>query len=145
MINNLTNMSINIYLPDISQIAQGFKDVQLDNIGSTLDTFKKNGAPATPAGSILKNLVTKSADESSVIPSKDDVSDSSEILNNPFNTLASRFEQVPLIRVNTKNVTVQVPFIYSEEITSYGAKLEAYLKSSSKNLKERENIIRDLR
>jgi hypothetical protein len=145
MINNLTNMSINVYLPDISQLAQWFKDVQLDNIGTIFDTFKKWWNPTSPAGSILKNLVTKSSDESSVIPSKDDVSDTSDIINNPFNGLSSRFEQVPLIRVNTKNVTVQVPFIYSEEITSYSAKLQAFLKTSANNLKERENLIKDLR
>ena len=59
-------------------------------------------------------------------------------MGNPFDALSSRFEQVPLIKVNTKNVTIQVPFIYNEDLISYGAKLDAYGKETEKSLQKRE-------
>lgn len=144
MINNLTNMSINVYLPDVSQLMQWFKNVRLDEINKVADNFKQQPwSSNTPAGSILKNLVTKAEWEKSAT-SQSDVSELGWIINNPFNALSSWFEQVPLIKVNTKNVTVQVPYIYSEDLTKYTAQAESYSKQIEKDLRQWEYLIQDL-
>jgi hypothetical protein len=58
--NNLTNMSINISLHDISQLAQGFKNINLsESVQGFKDEYGKNGNSSSPAGQVLKNLVTK--------------------------------------------------------------------------------------
>ena len=144
MINNLTNMSINVYLPDISQLMQWFKDVRLDEINRISESFKEtpNGGN-TPAGNILKNLVTKAEWENSAT-SQSDVSELGWIINNPFNSLSSWFEQVPLIKVSTKNVTVQVPYIYSEDLTRYTAQIETYEKQIEKSLRDWDYFIKDM-
>lgn len=72
----------------------------------------------------MKNLVTRTKGESINPVGKSDVSELGSIVNNPIDALSAWFEQVPLIRVNTKNVTVQVPFIYSEELTRYYAQVK---------------------
>ena len=83
--------------------------------------FQQNpSGSSTPAGSILKNLVTK-ADGDKLPATKSEVTQLSNMVSNPFSALSSWFEQVPLIKVSTRNVTVQVPFIYNDELVRYTA------------------------
>jgi hypothetical protein len=144
MINNLTNMSINVYLPDISQLMQWFKNVRLDEIKNVADNFNKTPwSSSTPAWTILKNLVTK-AQWDKTTTSQSDVSELWWIINNPFNALSSWFEQVPLIKVQTKNVTVQVPYIFNEDLVKYTAQAESYSKQLEKSVREWDYLIKDL-
>lgn len=145
IVNNLTNMSINIYLPDVTQLLQWFKNVRLDELNAIGDEFKKWGwntlgkkwlpADKTPAWQALKNLTNMW---------KWDVSDIWSVVNNPFDSLSSWFEQVPLIKVNTQNVTVQIPFLYSEDIIRYESQLTTYGKEIEKSVQEWERMIQDL-
>jgi hypothetical protein len=145
VINNLTNMSINISLPDISQLAQGFKNINLsESVQGFKDEFGKKNNSSSPAGQVLKNLVTKTKWENNIWTSQADVSDLGSTINNPFDALSTWFEQVPLIKVHTKNVTVQVPFVYNEELTKYTAQLQSLGKQSEKSIAERQWVIDDL-
>jgi len=65
----------------------------------------------------------------------------SDGFNNPFDQISKLFEQTPLIRINTTDVQVKVPFLYGEDIAKY----ESYLKSrgtrNKDTMKEREQIV----
>lgn len=76
--------------------------------------------------------------------SQEEVSDLSAITANPFNALSSWFDQVPMIRVNTKNVTIQIPFIYDEELSKYIAQAESYEKKLETNFDEWKTTVQDM-
>ncbi|MCF7835358.1 VCBS repeat-containing protein, partial [Candidatus Gracilibacteria bacterium] len=44
----------------------------------------------------------------------------SESLSNPFEYIGGLFSDVSLVKINTKNINIKVPMIYSEDILAYG-------------------------
>ncbi len=140
--NNLTNMSINITIPDPSNIFDGFKNLDLGWLDAVTEWFKKDASGTSPAGSALKDLVTISSGDM-LWTKQEEVANLSAITSNPFNALSSWFEQVPMIRVNTKNVTIQIPFIYPEELSKYIAQAEAYSEKIESNIDEWKKWVDD--
>lgn len=69
-------------------------------------------------------MISKSEGDSTAWVNQGDVTNLSAITSNPFNALSDWFDKVPMINVDTQNVTVQVPFIYSEELTKYIAQTQ---------------------
>ena len=51
----------------------------------------------------------------------------SQGINNPFDELAKLFEQTPLININTRDIQVQVPMLYAEDIARYESQLKTWI------------------
>lgn len=142
--NNLTNMSINITIPDIGSLGEWFKNADYSWLGEVIDVFKKTEWWPSPASDALKDMISKSEGDSTAWVNQGDVTNLSAITSNPFNALSDWFDKVPMINVDTQNVTVQVPFIYSEELTKYIAQTQWYLKVLEQSARERERLIQDM-
>jgi hypothetical protein len=120
-----------------------FKNVRIDEISKVAESFKQTPWGWTsPASTTLKNLVN-TAEWDRWAVTRNDITELWSVVNNPFNALSSWFEQVPLIKVNTRNVTVQVPYIFNDDLTRYTAQLRDYEKQLQTQLKEWERFIAD--
>lgn len=60
IINNLTNLSVNLYLPDISTMFEGFENLSLDKLGSLYNEVRSQ-TNQTPSAreSVAQRLFTK--------------------------------------------------------------------------------------
>jgi hypothetical protein len=141
LINNLTNLSINLTLPDVTNLTDWFKNLNFTDLKSVTATYTDKGKNGkTEAGTILKNLTTKTKWEEFLPVWKSDVSDLSALTSNPIDAIADWFESVPLIHVSTRNVNIQVPFIYNEELKRYTAQMEDFGKQAGTTVKEWETL-----
>lgn len=152
MINNLTNMQIGVYLPDLSQLWEGF-DHLADQVSSNdyRSGFKTNDFQEFwwqfgNSGDTIRNQPDLfswkfSQQLRSYTINQSSLNNLSDGFNNPFDQISKLFEQTPLIRINTTDVQVKVPFLYGEDIAKY----ESYLKSrgtrNKDTMKEREQIV----
>lgn len=145
VINNMTAMTITVTMPDISGMTDWMENLDFEKLKADLaEPFTKTESWPSPAGQALQNLVTRTDGE--MLPAgQNEVSELSMITSNPFNALGAWFEGIPLISVSSKNVTVQVPFIYDENLTKYAAQLESYEKQIKDKIEERDLFIKDIR
>ncbi|NCQ82454.1 hypothetical protein GW750_06750 [bacterium] len=60
---------------------------------------------------------------------------------NPFDALSQMFESVPLVNITTQDVTIQIPFIYAEDITRYSAYLKARLDKNTLTFQQRSELL----
>lgn len=60
----------------------------------------------------------------------------SDTVSNPFDALSSFFENVPLVKINTRNINIQVPFITQNDLIKYKAYLKDWLTRNEKILKD---------
>jgi hypothetical protein len=60
---------------------------------------------------------------------------------NPFEKLEVMFAEVPLINIRTENITVKVPMISSEDISSYAHMSKNWIEKQEKVLKEWEDFL----
>jgi len=61
---------------------------------------------------------------------------------NPFDKMVAMFEEVPLINLRTENITVTVPMISSEDITSYVSMSKNWIAQQEKILEEWMNLFK---
>lgn len=144
-------MQIGIYLPDFSQLGQGWDtlDKQLASaqaMTGAIDHFKTFGQQFgsqgdgitsqedTFSGSFIEGLRNATINQSSL-------QHLSNGFNNPFDQVEELFKQIPLIRINQKDVTVKVPMIYAEDITKYESYLKAYLERNKKIIEDRTDLL----
>lgn len=140
IINNLTKMTIQVNLPDMSQMAQWF-----DTIGNLWDTIKKLNAQDDAAwyttslnrvttGNVLTGLKAQfSRQQWATISNK--------IGQNPFEAIAMMFKEVPLINLSTKDINVKIPSLTTEEITKYGSYLQAWMAKNAQIVEDRSKIL----
>ena len=53
-------------------------------------------------------------------------------ISNPFDAIEGMFKDVPLIKVNTRNINIQVPFIGQEDIARYKSFLNDWVSRNEK-------------
>lgn len=127
IINNLTNMQIWIYLPDLSQLGAWF-DTLWQQLGGQ-DSSDISVIPSTP---IVNNPNTFSGNFISQVRNstikQSELNNFSTTLNNPFKEIEKLFQQTPLININSQDVIVNIPMIYSEDITRYEAHLKSWIE-----------------
>jgi len=58
------------------------------------------------------------------------------LVNNPFESLVNLFENVPLVRLQTKDIVVNVPMLTTENILKYSNYLKSWLNQQQKILKK---------
>ncbi len=137
IINNFTNMQIGIYLPDLTQLWKGF-----DTLWSQISTQEEQ-IPNSP--DIANNINTFSGNLISQVRNstikQSEINNLSTTLNNPFKEIEKLFEQTPLININTQDVVVNVPMIYSEDITRYEAHLKSWIERNKQTAADRQSLI----
>ena len=69
------------------------------------------------------------------LASRDQVSSRSEY-DNPFKALEEAFSETPLINISTQDITVNIPMIASEDITSYISMSQSWMDRQMKILEE---------
>ncbi|MBP6910638.1 hypothetical protein KBC03_03480 [Patescibacteria group bacterium] len=128
---------MNLYLPELSTLFQGFDNLSLDKLGSLYNSVQRQTSSTeatTPSArqSVVKRLFTKEG-----------MKQNSNAVSNPFDALSTMFENVPLIKVNTRNINIQIPFISQEDLVKYKAYLDDRLKRNEKILQEWTMVAQD--
>lgn len=152
MINNLTNMQIGVYLPDVTDLGKWF-----DTLGAQLGTgdrkkdFKQvwqsfvtdnqaNEIDLTGGGKLARWINNSSAFLRKIAPNQAALQSLSDGLNNPFDQVAKLFENTPLIQINSRDIQVKVPMIYEEDISRYTSYLTTRWERNQVIIKDRETI-----
>ncbi|MBO4515900.1 hypothetical protein J5751_00230 [bacterium] len=68
--------------------------------------------------------------------SRDQISSWSDYTN-PFDKLAEAFSETPLINISTQDITVNVPMLTSDDITSYVSMSQTWVNRQSEILSKR--------
>lgn len=136
LINNFTTMQIGVYLPDLTQLWQGFDSLgqQLqsdDNIFSTNTISKTSNDSSNDVMTNIKNELI----------SEEQITNLSDTISNPFETISKLFEQVPLINISTQDIVVNIPMLYSEDVTRYQAELSSRWERNTQVAKDWEGLI----
>lgn len=139
IINNLTNLSVNLYLPELSTLFQGFDNLSMDKLGKLYgevqrQTDTNNNSDQTPSArqKVVQRLFTKAG-----------MKENSNAVSNPFDALSTMFENVPLIKVNTRNINIQIPFVSQEDIVKYKAYLDDRIKRNERVVQDWAMIAQD--
>lgn len=114
-----------------SQI-EGDTDTLLDTNNTTSSEIINN--PNTFSGSFISSV------RNSTIK-KSEVDSLSTTLNNPFKEIEKLFEQTPLVNINTQDVVVNVPMLYSEDITRYEAQLQSWIERNKQTAADRTSLL----
>lgn len=140
IINNLTKMSVEVRLPDMTQMMQGFDE--LDSLWETyrqLNTEDEEQWYISPSVQIHSgNLLTWLKAQFS---QQQWSSISKKIGQNPFDAIAMMFEEVPLINISTKEINLKIPLLTSDEIDKYSTYLKARGDNNKKVLKQWEQSV----
>lgn len=145
VLNNLTTMTLGIYLPDVTQLVQGFDTLNSDNRHETMEDIRLTQQDPLSRAQLQANEAAGSEEADATRISEwpgsavrnswveqQDVMALSNPLSNPFETISELFTQVPLINVNTQDINIQVPMIYAEDINRY----TQYLKTRSQEQRD---------
>ncbi|MDD3263232.1 MAG: VCBS repeat-containing protein [Candidatus Absconditabacteria bacterium] len=138
MINNLTTLTINVTLPDISQLADGFGGLFSATAWNSASEESDNGQfdyikDAEGFGSKLK-----------AITSRQTYAAASSATNNPFESLITIFQSIPLVDLYTKDVVIKIPLPTSDDIVKYENYGRTWLDNQKKILKKWLEAVHEL-
>jgi len=168
VLNNMTKMTIGIIFPDFSDIFAGFDKITVDNLAVWDDDYWDCDEDSTNYACELEAKtdyderawyiqdINKQKSESkdpaffdkletvvqNNILQKEQLSNASNKMSNPFEALAAMFEEVELINLNTEDINIKVPFIYSEDIISYMNYLQSWLQQNKIVVRERDYMFK---
>jgi hypothetical protein len=148
IINNFTNMQIGVYLPDVSQLGEWFETIgeqltarenktwYINNLTTVFEKSSniKSSTIDTFSGNLIQKMRNYTINKSSL-------NELSNGINNPFEELAKMFEKTPLIRINSVDIAVNIPMIYTEDISKYEAYLKTRIKRNQDTIKDREVLL----
>jgi len=128
IINNLTNMTIGVYLPDITTLFQWFDQLTLEK----LREYQKV-ANNTQTFDLRREISqewwfveTIDSNARRFLPQKANFDHLASSISNPFEAIQSLFSAVPLIDIATRDIVLQVPMLTADEVTRYSSYLEAW-------------------
>ncbi|WP_213348475.1 FG-GAP repeat domain-containing protein [Candidatus Vampirococcus lugosii] len=133
IINNLTQMTIYIYLPDLSQVSEGFEKVNIENFTNIISDVNNRIDG-------LLNSMSNPESPIDYLPSQEVYRNLSQTASNPFDAISTLFNDIPLINFETRNISIQVPMISSEEIERYLTYLNGRLDRNKGIVEEWTNI-----
>lgn len=146
--NNLTKMTIQLDLPDISTVFEWF-----DKIGNIQETYKAINIAnesawyiqdLSGAGVDLKPNSTGGEIARTEKLSKKNISNlSQQVGENPFQAVQEIFKEVPLINIDTKDLNVKIPALTSEDINKYVNYLSLWIEKNEKILEDWTNTINE--
>ncbi|OQB42503.1 MAG: hypothetical protein BWY04_00203 [candidate division CPR1 bacterium ADurb.Bin160] len=76
--------------------------------------------------------------------SRDQITDLSNSISNPFVALEQMFKDIDLINIQTENITVKVPMITSDDIVAYISMATEWIKQQEKVLDKRFDLFKAL-
>ena len=129
LLNNLTKMTISVTLPNVTDLVKWFWSFDEAN-----KQVKALSTPFTTSKSVLgtgTNIVNTIAG----LWSTKNYTAASDLVNNPFDSLVNMFQNVPLIRLQTKDIIINVPMVTSENILKYTNYLKTWLNNQARILR----------
>lgn len=140
MINNLTKLTINVTLPDVSQLADGFDS--LFSAADWSDASEKSQEDDANYANVSKDQST--LDNLKAIWSKQNFNAMTSSVNNPFESLITMFQSVPLVDLYTKDIVFKIPLPTTDDLLKYDSYLRWWLKNQQKILKQWLEAIHEL-
>lgn len=143
IINNITKMTIQVNLPDMSQMVQGF-----DKLGNLGEIYKQINAEDTAAGSITPAVKVTTGNILTWLKAQfsrqQRSSISKKIGQNPFEAIATMFKDVPLININTRDINVKIPSMTSEDIAKYGSYLQSWIAKNAQIVEDWTSLLNQI-
>ncbi len=141
IMNNLTKLTISITLPNVADLGKWFDQINSANYKEISATEKANDKAFTwsrnVSGSALVNKIAGLA-------SKQNFAAASDFVNNPFDSMVTMFQQVPLIRLQSKDIIINVPMVTTEDVLKYTNYLKSRLNTQQKILKQWVDMVADV-
>lgn len=138
--NNALNMQIDVILPQIWALAENFEDIQdIDDDRIIYQYWFDNAETATNktenvwSSSQNHDPQEKNTNKQPPLSIQEKVTNS---MNNPFEFIASYFDNVPLINFEERDTGILLPFLYQEDIDRYEFHLESWVDRNEKILAE---------
>jgi len=140
IINNLSQMTVWIYLPQIWDLFWWFEHINTENL-------QKIFSWSAHTENLIRNADTSSTQWLEKIWNRAQnnwvqqwhIANVSAVISNPFETIAQIFEKVKLVNITHKDIIVSVPFIYSEDIIRYTSYLQARIDTQEEIIQERKD------
>ncbi|MCK9466717.1 MAG: FG-GAP-like repeat-containing protein [Candidatus Absconditabacterales bacterium] len=156
ILNNLTNFKLDVIFPDFegmgSDIGAIFSgetykltdEQKCKNKGMKRDGEKKVCIKQDSGNQKNGNLsgLAKRTTENWI--SRENITDLSSSISNPFVALEQMFKDISLINIQTKNITVKVPMITSDDIVAYINMAKNWISQQEKILNKRFDLFKAL-
>lgn len=145
IINNLTTLNLNVVLPDLDGLAN-----QVSVIGNSLSKSSPDYEITAQVNEEYeedkaKILSTNTGKLLSFVQSKQNLTKKLDTtLSNPFDKLAVLFSQSELIHISTKDVLIDIPRVYTEDIGKLKGIWSAWLTRNKVIIDEWANFGKDL-
>lgn len=139
--NNLTKMTIQLDLPDVTTVFQWFS-----KIGNLEETYKAINEADKSAGYIQSANTTNTGTYAKVknALSRKQIDNLSEkIGSNPFEAIQQMFKEVPLVNIDTKDLNIKIPALTSEDIDKYVSYLTLWIEKNGKIVEDRTSMINE--
>ena len=141
IINALTNMTIYVYLPDLSQLLEWWDKLKdLNKLKNDITTTISDNWKQVKKS--LKDKEKWYTFKSVLLPRKEVFWKLSETFSNPFKQIEKFFEEIPLINIHTKAIVIKLPRLTEEEWERQKAYLTQWLDENKEVIKEWENLVK---
>lgn len=142
--NNLTKMTIQIDLPDITTVTQGFGSI--GNFKEIYKIYKSLNKQDTNAGYIMtgNSALTGTAKWKANLSKQNINSISDKFGNNIFEAFQKMFEEVPLVNIDTQAINIKIPMMTSDDIVAYINYLKLRVEKNEKILQDRTEMLNEM-
>ena len=132
--NQLTKMHVNIKLPDLSNMI----DREVQTLRWIWD--KTSTIFAADDAEHRSSPMTKWSDISN-----ETLENFGKSISNPFESLASLFNESNIINISTELITVKVPMVFKEDIDAYSLYLQQWLQENERIINDWKNVLEPLK
>ena len=133
--NNLTKMTIQLDLPDLTSLTQGF-----DKIGNLSETY--NNITTQEKQGWYIQTGSKRTDKLS----KQEINNISQKAGqNPFEAVQQIFNEVPLVNIDSQDINIKIPALTSDDIKKYQNYLTLRLTQAGATLQDRWDLIQSIK
>ena len=142
IINNMSQMTIGIYFPDVEQVFAWLDTLDATTLEAifsqeaSLEEINRNAWEWIDVR-WLDNISNRAQNN---LLQQWDLANLSAEINNPFELVGQMFEQVNLVNIASKDVIVPIPFIYAEDVIRYASYLETWIEANGSIRDEWKNI-----
>jgi len=144
--NNLTKMTIQLDLPDITTVFEGF-----DKIGNLKATYKEINNEDSQAGYTqvsdanaidFKPNQSWGTVERTKYLSKQQINNINEKYgSNPFEAIQQIFQEVPLVNIDSQDINIKIPALTSDDIKNYQSYLTLWIEKNAQVLEDRWELM----
>jgi hypothetical protein len=142
IINNMSQMTIGIYFPNVDQVFAWLETLnaeRLEMLFSQEATIEEISRNASMDVSWLEKVWNWAQNK---LIQQWDLANLSAQISNPFELIGRMFEEVNLVNIWTRDVTIAIPFIYAEDVRRYSSYLETWIEANMKIWMEWKNVVK---